>query len=147
MKSIQGSDLSVAGFEFVPDGGKLARKGVGTVALAGESQFLLRCDGPVCLRHLQHLSVRGSEKCGTRFGLLPRRGKLADERLALVAFLPKCQLLFDLRRLGGLHGFQARGTRRIEFRPEAEVERYTRGADRAAKHDGEGCGGPACGLL
>src|SRR6202022_1350662 len=69
MKSIQGSDLSVAGFEFVPDGGKLARKGVGTIALAGESQFLLRCDGCVCLRRLQHLGVRGSEKCGPRLGL------------------------------------------------------------------------------
>ena len=51
-KSIQGSDLPVAGFEFVPDGGKLARKGVGTIALAGESQFLLRCGGAVCLGHL-----------------------------------------------------------------------------------------------
>src|SRR5260370_25846286 len=118
MKSVQGSNLPVAGFEFVPDGGKLARKGVGAIALACESKFLLRCDGPVCLRHLQHLSVRGSETCGTLLGLLPRRGKLAGERLALVAFLPKCQLLFDLRRLSGSHGLQARDTRRIEFRPE-----------------------------
>ncbi len=117
-KSIQGSDLPVAGFEFVPDGGKLARKGVGAIALAGESQFLLRCEGPVCLRHLQHLSVRGSEKCGTRRGLLPRCGKLAGDRLGLVAFLPECQLLFDLRRLSGLRGLQARGTRRIEFCPD-----------------------------
>src|SRR5258708_6615248 len=118
MKSIQGSDLSVAGFEFVPDRGKLARKGVGTIALAGESQFLLRCDGCVCLPRLQHLGVRGSEKCGTRLGLLPRRGKLAGERLGLVAFLPKCQLLFELRRLSGSRSLQARGTRRIEFCPE-----------------------------
>src|SRR5260370_17142403 len=118
MKSIQGSDLSVAGFEFVPDRGKLARKGVGTIALAGESQFLLRCDGPVCLRHLQHLSVRGSEKCGTRLGLLPRRGKLAGERLALVAFLPKCQLLFDLPRLAPFPTFQALATPPLHFPPK-----------------------------
>ena len=100
-KRIQGSDLPVAGFEFVPDGGKLARKGVGTIALAGESQFLLRCDGAVCLGRPQHLGVRGSETCGTLLGLLPRRGKLAGERLGFVAFLPERQLLFDLRRLGG----------------------------------------------
>src|ERR1700694_1557100 len=115
---MQGSDLPVAGFEFVPHGGKLARKGVGTIALAGESQLLLRCDGCVCLPRLQHLGVRGSEKCGTRPGLLPRRGKLAGERLGLFAFLAKCQLLFELRRLSGSRGLQARGTRRIEFYPE-----------------------------
>jgi hypothetical protein len=117
-KSIQGSDLPVAGFEFVPDGGKFARNGVGTIALAGESQFLLRCDGYVCLPRLQHLGVRGSEKCGTRLSLLPRRGKLAGERLGLFAFLPKCQLLLELRRLSGSRGLQPGGTRRIEFCPE-----------------------------
>src|SRR5260370_37048975 len=118
MKSIQGSDLPVAGFEFVPDRGKLTRKGVGAIALAGESQFLLRCDGPVFLRHLQHLSVRGSEKCGTLLGLLLRRGKLTGERLGLVVFLSKCELLFDLRRLSGSRGLPARGTRRIELCPQ-----------------------------
>src|SRR6202165_2123266 len=112
---MQGSDLPVAVCEFVPDGGKLARKGIGPIALAGESQILLRCDGCVCLPRLQHLGVRGSEKCGTRLGLLPRRGKLAGERLGLFPFLAKCQLLFELCPLSVSRGLQTRSTRRIEF--------------------------------
>ena len=114
-KSIQGSDLLLAGFEFVPDGGKLAHEGVGTIALAGESQFLLRCIGAVVLRRLQRFSVRRSQKCGTLLGLLPRRGKLTGEGLSLGAFLPKRLLLFDLRRLSNS---DSRGTRCIEFSPE-----------------------------
>ena len=117
-KSIQGSDLLLAGFELVPDGRKLAREGVGTVALAGESQFLLPCMGTVGLRHLQRFSVRRSEKCGALLGLLPRRGKLAGEGLGLLAFLPQHLMLFDVRRLSGSHSRQVRGTRRIEFSPE-----------------------------
>ena len=79
---------------------------------------MFRCVGVVGLRYLQRFSVRGSEKCGTRLGLLPRRGKLTGERFGLFAFLPKCLLLFDLRRRSGLRGLDARGSRRIEFGPE-----------------------------
>jgi hypothetical protein len=88
---------------------------VGTIALAGESLFPLRCIGAVVLRRLQRFSVRRSQKCGTLLGLLPRRGKLTGEGLSLGAFLPKRLLLFDLRRLSNS---DSRGTRCIEFSPE-----------------------------
>ena len=119
-KRIRGSDLPVASFEFVPGGSQLARKRVGAITLAGEGPFVFRCIGVIGLRYLKRFSVRGSEKCGTRLGLLPCRGELTGERFGLRAFLPKCLLLLDLRRRSCLRGLQAHGSRRFEFGPEGD---------------------------
>jgi hypothetical protein len=44
--SIQVGDLPIAGFEFVPDGGKLARKGIRPIMLLIERPHLLdQCRG------------------------------------------------------------------------------------------------------
>jgi hypothetical protein len=67
-------------------------------------------------RHLQYFGVSGGEKCGTFFDLLPRRGKLAGERLAAGSLFPKRLLLFAPRRLSESCDLRACGTQRLEFR-------------------------------
>ena len=72
---------TLAGFDFAFEGGQFACNGVGSIPFTDESLFLLGCDRPVCLLHLQCIGVSSSETCGTFFGLFARRGKLAGERL------------------------------------------------------------------
>jgi len=104
---------AVAGFEFVPGGGKLARKGVGTIALAGEGQFLLCCGGIVCLRHLQYFTCAAARRAERASALsAPRQARgpasrscrVPSQVLALVQSSP----LGDLRGLARARSRSAR---------------------------------------
>jgi hypothetical protein len=60
-KRIHACDLPLVGFEFVPRGVQLARKGVGTVALGREFAFLFRQLGTIGVCYLQCFGMRGSK--------------------------------------------------------------------------------------
>jgi hypothetical protein len=55
-----GNDLPFNRLEFVPGRSQLARKGVGTIALAGDGQLLFRCAGFAGFRQVRYLGMRGS---------------------------------------------------------------------------------------